>query len=343
MPDGLLTVEPLRTEEFSQLMAECVPAGVQKLAVAVSGGADSMALCLLAADWAQAKGVELTALTVDHGLRPESSDEAQQVSAWLDKRSISHHILTWQGGQQRSTAVQERARNARYDLMRVWCLQNAVGHLLLAHHMEDQAETVLMRLKKGTGLMGMAGMAKSRDLDGVQVLRPLLDVQKGRLRSTLLARGQDWIDDPSNQNPAFERVRTRQLLDQLQDEGVSAQRLAGAARACAQVRQILEVAADERLQAVAKSEKGVQVAARVLQEAPSALLDVMLTKLLKRVGGGGYPPAQDKRQRLADWVRTPQSCGGAARTLAGCEVRRVSGGFLFRREEARKTLKKGRN
>ena len=326
MPDGGLSCSALNEGEFARLMAVCpaVDLGSAPVAVAVSGGADSMALCLLASIWAEKNAVPLTALTVDHGLRKNSAEEAAQVSAWLAARGICHHILEWTGGAGVQSRVQERARDARYALMRDWCQERGVKHLLVAHHQEDQAETVLMRLKKKSGLLGLAGMARARDLGGVQLVRPLLDVKKSRLRQTLETAGQDWVEDPSNDNPVFERVRTRRLLAHLEREGVSARRLASAANAVARVRIVLEHAADDMIaEAVfADGVGGLYVDVKTFLAAPETVKRLALAKLLAQVGGGGYPPARSKLQSLLDWMTAEQG-HPVARTLGGCMVRRA--------------------
>ncbi|HLU65659.1 MAG TPA: tRNA lysidine(34) synthetase TilS, partial [Kofleriaceae bacterium] len=168
-----------------------------RLAVAVSGGPDSLCLCLLAHGWAKARGGEVSALTVDHGLRPTSADEARQVAAWLGPRGIDHHVLRWTGAKP-ATAIQEAAREARYRLLGDWCRAAGVLHLLLAHHLDDQAETVAFRRARGSGPEGLAGMPAVRELAGLRLLRPLLGVPKARLVATLEAAGQAWLEDPSN-------------------------------------------------------------------------------------------------------------------------------------------------
>jgi len=348
MPDG----GPLRgsavcSDEFVRLMEGCDPqAGT--LAVAVSGGADSMALCLLAHDWAMSNGVQLSALTVDHGLRTGSDGEAAQVGAWLCKRGINHRILTWKHNAKISSRVQERARNARYALMRGWCLDHGVNRLLVAHHLEDQAETVLMRLKKGSGLLGLAAMAPARDLDGVRVLRPLLSVPKARLRATLIGAGQSWIEDPSNENPLYERVRTRQLLAHLErEEGVSAGRLAGAAGAVARVRDILDAAADELVATADGVDGGVSIGTQPFLAVPMTVRRLALAKLLRHVGGGAYAPARLKLERMLGWMAVGNGRADGARTLGGCAVRRGNKGketvFLILPERPRKCQKQEKN
>lgn len=180
------------------------------LAVAVSGGADSMALALLAHDWAQARSGRAIALTVDHGLRPASADEAANVQAWMSGQGIESHILRWRG-EKPPTRIQERAREARYRLLCGWCHGAGVLHLLLGHHRQDQAETLLHRLFRGSGAHGLAGMAPLVETPFVRLLRPLLACAPDELRALLVERRQGWLEDPSNRDPRFARTALRAL------------------------------------------------------------------------------------------------------------------------------------
>jgi tRNA(Ile)-lysidine synthase len=216
--------------DFAALMAPFAPFEPRPLlAVAVSGGGDSMALALLADAWARARGGAVTALTVDHGLRPEAAAEAAQVAAWCAARGIAHVILTHTGPVPRS-GVQAAARAARYRLLEAWCRAHRVLHLLLAHQRDDQAETVAIREAAGSGLDGLAGMAAISERDAVRLLRPLLEVPRARLRDVLIGRDQEWIEDPSNRNPAFTRVRVRGDLGRAAPGSSAAHLAATAAR-----------------------------------------------------------------------------------------------------------------
>ena len=315
--------EPLSAHEFAGLMLACRPEEQdlpETIAVAVSGGADSMALCLLAHDWAKESGVSVHAVTVDHGLRPESADEARQVGLWLRGRGIAHQILTLNWDEKPETRIQERARQMRYGALSNWCRDHGTNQVLVAHHMEDQAETVLMRMRKGSGLMGLAGMRRCYDKDGMLIHRPLLSVAKSRLLATLEARNQDWVEDPSNYNMAFERVRTRELLKQLAPEGVNAQRLAHTAEALGQLRDVLDTAADSLITNQERSGP-IVLECEKLRAANPLVLNIALAKLLTQVGGQAYGPDQDKMERLTRWICT--EFDPPARTLGGCELRRV--------------------
>lgn len=197
----------------------------QNIAVAVSGGGDSMALAILLADWVKDKNIKLHAITVDHGLRAESADEAKMVAKILRPLGITHKILKWDG-EKPKTKIQEAARDARYRLMSEYCASKKITYLCIAHHGQDQMETILFRMAKGTGLDGMAGMRPAHILDnGLTLLRPLLPVSHQDLLETLKSRKIEWIEDPSNENDRYARVRIRNIIDVLENEGLSPARI----------------------------------------------------------------------------------------------------------------------
>ena len=204
-----IEISLLSDMEFDRLMAALGPfEHCPLIAVAVSGGPDSLALTLLASRWAKSRGGRVIGLTVDHGLRRASAEEARQTGLWLKNHGIEHHRLTWTGPKP-TTGLQQRARTARYDLLAGWCRQAGILHLLTAHHRQDQAETLALRKARQSGANGLAGMAAIRELQGLRLLRPFLDVDKNRLTATLGQLGQRWIDDPSNRHLDFTRNRLR--------------------------------------------------------------------------------------------------------------------------------------
>jgi tRNA(Ile)-lysidine synthase len=194
-------------DEFFTALDRLGPFGpAPRLAVAVSGGADSMALALLASDWCGQRGGCLTAIIVDHGLRTASAAEAEATRARLEVRGISARIITL-SGLHPGPAMQERARAARYDALAQGAREAGCVHLLLGHHEADQAETVAMRAARGPhGLEGMAAWTSRND---VLILRPLLGFAPARLRDYLRGQDMGWVEDPSNADPKFERVRLR--------------------------------------------------------------------------------------------------------------------------------------
>jgi len=203
---------PVAAEEFAAAMARLGPFEKSPhLAVAVSGGRDSLALALLANDWVRARDGSLAALIVDHRLRAESQDEARHVAALLRRRGIDTEILTWSDAKPQ-TGLSEAARLARYDLLQDRCRALGILHLLLGHQADDQAETVLLRLADASGPEGLAGMAAIVERADMRLLRPLLGIGRDRLAATVLMHGLAWIDDPSNGNDAYARVVARQAL-----------------------------------------------------------------------------------------------------------------------------------
>ncbi len=177
----------------------------QKVAVAVSGGSDSMALALLLKQWCAQNSIHLAALTVDHRLRPEAAAEADLVGQWLKDYQIEHFVLKG-SGEAPSKGVQEYARDLRYTLISETCRSQKIDHLFVGHQMEDLQETFLMRLSKGSGLNGLTSLSPLSENYGLQIVRPLLEFQRSELRAYLQNSNQDWIEDPSNENPVFTRT-----------------------------------------------------------------------------------------------------------------------------------------
>lgn len=173
-----------------------------------------MALAIIAAEWAKKNGGKITALTVDHGIRKEAANEAKQVKKWLSAKKIEHFTLTYKG-QKPKANIQDEARKIRYNLMLEWCRDNGVIHLLVAHHAQDQAETFLLRVERGSGVDGLAAMAKISSRNGIRILRPLLDIKPEEIRKYLKNIGQNWIEDPTNQNMHYKRNKIRKTLDSL--------------------------------------------------------------------------------------------------------------------------------
>jgi tRNA(Ile)-lysidine synthase len=308
-----------------------------RIAVAVSGGSDSMALTLLAADWCKRRGGEVVAITVDHGLRAEAAAEARQVGRWLRQHGISHRVLRWDPPRTLAGGVQAAARDARYRLLADWCRDHRVLHLALAHQREDQAETFLLRLARGSGLDGLAAMAASAERDGVRLIRPLLPVPRARLRTTLAAMQQSWIDDPSNEDTAHARVRMRRLMPVLAADGLDAARLADTAAHLGRGRAIL----DDRVAALLADAAAVFPAGYVrldpaiLGSAPDEIALRALAHCLVTVGGADYGPRLDRLARLHRAIRDGRLGGGA--TLAGCRVLPRRGDLLICREPAMAT------
>ena len=240
--------QPIRPDELEGLFGPFAERTDRACALAVSGGSDSTALMVLFADWLRQRGADTgvhTVLTVDHRLRSESAAEAQAVADRAARLGFRHAILAWQGAKPQ-TGLQAAAREVRYRLMCDYMGAHDIATLLAAHTRDDQAETLLMRLARGSGLDGLAAMATRVDAApgagtvAVQIVRPLLGVAKARLRASLEERGIAWIEDPSNQSPSFERTRWRAARGHLEALGLSDEMLASSARRLQRARAALE-------------------------------------------------------------------------------------------------------
>ena len=324
---------PLKATEFEQALTRLHPS--DSLAVAFSGGPDSLALLVLAARWAKtSKRRKLVALTVDHGLRPESAREALACARAAKALGVRHRILVWRG-KKPEAGIQAAAREARYRLLAEACLAEGAGDLLVAHHLEDQAETFLLRLARGSGVDGLAGMAAARPLqDGVRLLRPLLDVPRARLTAVLEQARLKAIQDPSNDNPRFDRVKARRLLSELSALGLDAARLADTAAHMARARLALEAETRALLaaHAVLAPTGHVEMMADALFVAPEEIGLRALAEILKCVGGTGYPP---RFEALTGVYRAlGNGTLGRGRTLNGCKLSSAGNRLVVLRETA---------
>jgi tRNA(Ile)-lysidine synthase len=302
------------------------------IAVAVSGGRDSMALCLLAHRWAQAVGGRVTALTVDHRLRSESPGEAAQVGSWLAGHGIAHDTMVWREPKP-AAGVQAAARAARYRLMRDWCRDRGVLHLLLAHHREDQAETVLLRLQRGSGLDGLAGMSAIVEHPEVRFVRPLLEFPRSRLEATLQDRGQPWLDDPSNLDPAYARTRVRAVMRPSGPGVLSVDTLTALATRCARARIVLENDAAALLARWCSLDPAgfARLDVAGLRQAEDEISVRALARIVRCVGGRVFSPRLERLETVHAALKENRFGGG--RTLGNCLLMIKGGHLLICREE----------
>jgi tRNA(Ile)-lysidine synthase len=241
---------PVSAAEAKALFAPLVHAPA--LVLAVSGGPDSTALLLLMARWRRAlkRGPKLIALTVDHGLRRASASEARAVKRLARRLGVPHRTVRWEG-KKPASGLQEAARNARYRLLAAAAKSAKASAVVTAHTLDDQAETLLLRLGRGSGLSGLAAMARESALpvngEGIALVRPLLDVPKARIIATLARAKIEFADDASNRDPRFTRARLRALMPALAREGISARTLSRLAGRLRRADAAIETAADEAM------------------------------------------------------------------------------------------------
>lgn len=310
---------PIEDREFAGWMAPLGPFEPSPaLAVAVSGGADSLCLALLADRWARARGGRVLALIVDHGLRAASADEAMQTAVWLASQEIAVSVLTLDDLKP-GTGMAARARSARFDVLEAACGNVGIVHLLLGHHAADQAETVLIRVLGQSGGDGMAAMAPVVEFLTVRVLRPLLGQPPARLRETLRAAGTSWIEDPSNSDAAALRPRLRLLRRDSEGAGSATAFLTEAAAAAATRRRTREIACAAFMAAhVTLRPQGFAI----LPDGPVPT-DV-LRALARMVSGSRYPPSHALVGELAKHPRPA--------TFAGVRLMRWRSRMILLRE-----------
>lgn len=194
------------------------------IGIAVSGGGDSMALLHLTRAWASVRDVTLSAITIDHNLREGSAEEAVRVAQWCADLGVAHSVKVWRDWGHNGN-LQDAARQARYRMINDW--RGDIEHILIGHTLDDQAETLLLRLKRGSGVDGMTGIKPiTHHPSGMTLIRPLLNITRQDLRDYLVACDHPWFDDPSNDNAAFDRIAMRQLIPQLKSAGISLDRFA---------------------------------------------------------------------------------------------------------------------
>lgn len=329
--------DPLTDEEARARLAPLVAElGRQGLVLAVSGGPDSVALMRLCAPLARAAGAAVTVATIDHGLRPGSAAEAGTVAGWAAACGLPHATRAWIG-EKPARGLQDAAREARYALLAEIAREAGAGAIATAHHRDDQAETVLMRLAAGSGVAGLAGMRARSRRGGLVLARPFLDVPKARLVAACDARGWPYLEDPSNRAERFARARLRRIAPRLAAEGLDAARLARLARRAARADEALERAAEAAYARALIAASPPTLDAAALLAEPEEIALRVLARALRAAGGGAGPERLARLEAL--WARlAPALAEGRAlrATLAGALVAAADGAVRVAPEPPRR-------
>ncbi|MEQ9694672.1 tRNA lysidine(34) synthetase TilS [Shimia sp. SDUM112013] len=305
------------------------PLDVQVVGVAVSGGSDSLALLHLVHEWATSCSVQVVAATVDHGLRPEAAEEAAKVAAICAGLSIDHSTLHWRdhpgGGN-----LQDAARAARYRLLADWAGEQGVDVMLLGHTQDDLAETFVMRLGRRAGVDGLAAMAPLFKRNGQTFARPLLPVSRAALRALLTTRGVAWVEDPSNDDLSYDRVRIRKALGVLAGAGITPADLAEVSHNMSRVRDALDAQVRALADATVTLDRGdVLISLPPLQTAPAEITRRLFVTALQWVSGAPYSARRAPVHAMLQGLFQGQ--GG---TLQGCLVTVAKGQCRVTREFA---------
>lgn len=325
LSDKRLADLPLSDEDLEGIFAPLI--SVQSILLAVSGGADSMALMYLVHEWAQRRDQDLTIhiASVDHGLRAEATDECRVVGKAAARLGLSHQTLTWHHSGTIDRNLQAQARDARYRLLAEHARSLGCHNIATAHHLNDQAETVLMRLIRGSGVSGLAAMASSSQLVNLHLLRPLLSVPRSRLVASLKARNLVWIEDPSNHSDHFLRVRVRKMLSDLAQEGCDASRLARTASRMARAHEALEAITGDVFVKSFRLQPGraLSVDPKVFACQSEEIRLRLLRTSIDYVAAPDFPPREEGVMALdaafCEAAASDEALGnGLKRTFAGC-------------------------
>jgi tRNA(Ile)-lysidine synthase len=328
--------DPISAAEAERLFAPFATAPA--LVLAVSGGPDSMALMWLAARWRQARadGPRLVAVTVDHGLRPEARREAQMVKQIARQLGLAHRTLRW-SEEKPAAGIPEAARRARYRLLAAAARRAGASHVVTAHTCDDQAETVLMRLLRGSGIVGLAAMAAISERDGMLLARPLLELPKARLVATLRSAGLLFADDPTNRDLAYTRPRLRALMPALAAEGGDARTLATLAGRLGRANAALELMVDGAENDLARRASGGRTAQpdhgqvfepRAFVALPAEIRLRLLMRAINRVGTEG-PVELGKAEALLDRLdRTLAGIGDGGTSTPGRLKQTLAGALV---------------
>ncbi|MEE9388593.1 MAG: tRNA lysidine(34) synthetase TilS [Paracoccaceae bacterium] len=316
--------------DFESSLAALLGAGkVARLGVAVSGGSDSTALLHLGSQWARRSGCVLQAVTVNHGVRAQAQAEAEAVQAQAMALGVSHDILNWTGWTGQGN-FQDQARRARYRLIGSWARKNQIEHVALGHTQGDQAETVLMRLLRGSGVDGLSAIPTHRHGDGVHWIRPVLGISRADLRTYLQGLGIGWSDDPSNDDPKYDRVKVRKILEYLDSHGFGAQGLADTAGRMASARAVLERSALDAVKNLAQLRGGaIVIDAAGFLALPGETRRRVMGNILCWIATDIYPPRHSALLGLEAAI-----ANGKTTTLHGCIVTVKNGQAIFGREPA---------
>ena len=300
---SVVPLPPVLAPGFAELLQGGAPVGL-----AVSGGGDSIALLHLAA----AIGGQISVASVDHGLRADSAAECAMVANICVGYGLPHQTVKWTGWDRRGN-LQDHARRARYGLLADWARGAGLADIALGHTADDQAETVVMALARGAGVDGLAGMAAVTCRDGLRYHRPLLQVTRAALRAYLVATGRVWCDDPSNDDPGYERIRIRQAVDTLAELGLTSQTLGQVAQHMATAAAALDRGTADLAAAVMMQQGGDVLITLTLRDLSREQARRLVLAAMERVHRRMTPPRKDEQQRLMQSLLHGQGV-----TLGGC-------------------------
>jgi tRNA(Ile)-lysidine synthase len=292
----------------------------KKLAIACSGGVDSMCLAYLAA-----QETEIAALIIDHNLRAESAAEAQKTSAILSTQNIKNHIIKIDVASDGN--MQENARNARYTTLTNWCKKNGYDAIATAHHADDNAENFLLRLARGSGVDGLAGMAAESEMHGIKIIRPLLNYTKKELQEILEKAKIEWVEDASNATNKYSRNKLRHALDKLDDKALITKRINDVATTMSRVSNYLQMETAEA-ESICVDYKAQEIDLKNYEKLHEEIAYRLLAKILENLSPNDKTARFEKIKNLHSAI-----LNGNKKTLAGLVFQKKANKILIKLEK----------
>ena len=282
----------LQTEQVFRSFGSLFSFSKQDVAVAVSGGSDSIGLLLLLSDWCKIKYLDLKVITVNHQLRDSAQNECDFVKGVANDLGWEHQTLYWKNTTKFGN-LSKKAREGRYRLMSEWGQSEGIDEIFLGHTLNDQAETVLMELRRKAGVEGLSAMPKLKMMYGIKWIRPLLEFRRSDIRNYLKVNNQEWIEDPSNEDLSRTRIQMRKILPELDDVGITVETLSSVASNLQKTREMLQKILREKAEEVISVSKvGEYVFRDNFWELPVEIREKMFARVIQFLSNSDYRPRQ---------------------------------------------------
>jgi len=312
------------SQKLEEILAEKLP---KKIAVAVSGGVDSVALTMLLDEFCREKKIKLFAVTVDHKMRKGSSVEALELSKILAKKKIAHEILTISSIKVPQKNIEAELRELRYTLLHDFCEKNKIEHLFLGHHCGDIAENFLIRLFRGSGLDGLSTMAEVGDYKKIKLVRPLLNFEKDDLKEFLLKKKIKWFEDESNDDEKFLRNKIRKFFEGFEEKNLIQKRIKNATDEISKMRDFFDdIVLDEAASVLCLGENYFLLDHEKFKQIPHRVGLKILALVLMEIGGKEYKPRLEKLQRFYEWIVATEN--HKKKNFYGCMAVKYDAEFL---------------
>lgn len=314
----------LRLDKVEEIFQKNFP---KKIAVAVSGGCDSMALALILEEFCRLRKIKLFALTVDHKMRKSSSDEARELGEILAKKKITHEILTISAKKIPQKNIEANLREVRYELLHDFCEKNKIEYLFLGHHLGDVAENFLIRLFRGSGLDGLSTMAEILQYKKIKLIRPFLDAEKDELKKFLRERKVKWFEDETNQDEKFLRNKIRNFFETFEEKNLIQKRIKKATDEISEMRNLFDaLMLDEARKCVSLRDNKFLIEQKKFAKLNEKIAQKILALILMEISGDVYKPRRENLENLYQFLCEVKE--KKSRDFYGCSAKKIDEKFV---------------